>query len=863
MAGLPRPSEPSKLLEIDDDLRGRFLDPDQHVEVLAPMSVRHRRRGNPRSAFAFADRYCRLTHHRDAFGLLLRAEASEELGDADGYRVDVEASFKADPMLAGAARRMLAMAPSAARADIARLILSNPRADREARLDAIEAVLALKYDIVCELRFDGRDIQGFLAWEATEWIEFSFDPDSAASWSRIPREMLHQRGRRELAIAHLPLQPVRDPDDASAKMLAFRARTERGGLRRFDTNRSSVLRPIPRSAKRQVAVSRGEVQAEITVIVPVFGHRRMTQLCLIALLRQKREMPGLRVLIVDDNPERSVLTPAMVRAADAAGFEIVRNHRNIGFARSVNRAFAMTDSGDVLLLNADVLLPPGAIGRLAAASRRTSDIGTVTPFSNDGEEASFPTPLRRALLLPFRQVCALDRTAAAANGSNVVTIVNGVGFCLYITRQALDAVGSLPTVYERGYYEDVDFALAVREAGLRNVCATGVYVGHKGSGSFQEAKQALVARNRRILFSRYPSYVSESAALVAADPLRPARAAIERALVPSEPIKVLLVLPAHAIAKVMVYRKATGSARCLILTWPQDRTDKLIIWMSDGSAPQSLLLEGAGALASLKDYLRVIGVETAHIVASAFEGRDLIQHLRDGGITIEMLFDDSLLRFQAQRDESKCDVAAGNGPCEACIDGFSKASVRGKAGAAALKVARRIHPMNAMARAVAQHFRLETGEPRKAASGIPVLKACKATTLGILAPAGDVEVERLLLAIARHALPPRAEMVVLGPCLDVTPLMSAGVVVSGPVAEEELERLFTAYGVDILLAPSRWGGYGELERHRGSRPTAFFDWSGGLLRKHPHDLALDPRACDRKIAHQVDAWWRGLRSSDD
>ena len=65
---------------------------------------------------------------------------------------------------------------------------------------------------------------------------------------------------------------------------------------------------------------------------------------------------------------------------------------NLGFAQSVNLALGRRRGGDVLLLNADTLLPRGAIDRLAAAAYSQADVGTVTPLSNNGEFTSFPLP---------------------------------------------------------------------------------------------------------------------------------------------------------------------------------------------------------------------------------------------------------------------------------------------------------------------------------------------------------------------------------------------------------------------------------------------------------------------------------------
>src|SRR5919112_823850 len=63
-------------------------------------------------------------------------------------------------------------------------------------------------------------------------------------------------------------------------------------------------------------------------------------------------------------------TPASSPSSPAARSEIrlIHHAHNQGFAAAVNAAAAKVDHGDLLLLNADTLLPPGALERLLAAT---------------------------------------------------------------------------------------------------------------------------------------------------------------------------------------------------------------------------------------------------------------------------------------------------------------------------------------------------------------------------------------------------------------------------------------------------------------------------------------------------------------
>jgi GT2 family glycosyltransferase len=74
---------------------------------------------------------------------------------------------------------------------------------------------------------------------------------------------------------------------------------------------------------------------------------------------------------------------------DAPNFIVLSNATNRGFVGAVNRALRVA-SGDVILLNADTIVPSGFIERLNATARSDATIGTITPLSNNGEFTSFP-----------------------------------------------------------------------------------------------------------------------------------------------------------------------------------------------------------------------------------------------------------------------------------------------------------------------------------------------------------------------------------------------------------------------------------------------------------------------------------------
>ena len=234
--------------------------------------------------------------------------------------------------------------------------------------------------------------------------------------------------------------------------------------------------------------------------------------------------------MIDDASPNADLRDWLDLQAAARQNRAASQQRNLGFAASVNRALALCPAGDVLLLNADALPPPGSLERLAEVAHPAPDIGTVTPLSNNGEFTSLPKPyVANPLGDAKAEIARLDASGAPGQRRRISLIcpMESASAC-YITRACLDAVGPLPELYARGYYEDVEFCLRAREKGFRNVCASGVYVGHAGARSFGAEKRRLVMRNLAMLEAAVSRLRLECGAFVARRPAAAPRAARSR-----------------------------------------------------------------------------------------------------------------------------------------------------------------------------------------------------------------------------------------------------------------------------------------------------------------------------------------------
>jgi GT2 family glycosyltransferase len=262
------------------------------------------------------------------------------------------------------------------------------------------------------------------------------------------------------------------------------------------------------------------------IIIPVHNGGAAVPACLDSVLAS---LPaGVRILVVDDGSSDPAIVAALDDLVRRRKISLVRHARALGFPAAANAGIVAAAGRDVVLLNSDTLVPAGWLDRLLEAAYAGRDIGTVTPLSNDASILSYPGPAGRNPRPDQAATDRLDRAAKRANGGGIVDIPVGVGFCLYLRRDCLNAVGAFRADrFAQGYGEENDLCLRARRLGWRNVALTGLFVGHLGGTSFGSSAAHLRARNGRILEQLHPGYQALIEAWIARDPLAEARRRID------------------------------------------------------------------------------------------------------------------------------------------------------------------------------------------------------------------------------------------------------------------------------------------------------------------------------------------------
>src|SRR4051794_23917909 len=138
--------------------------------------------------------------------------------------------------------------------------------------------------------------------------------------------------------------------------------------------------------------------AGIDIVIPLYRNSHLVHPLCDSLLRSRQELVdlGCSIVLINDSPDDKDLAVALESAQRLFGPDVpcnvLLNHQNLGFVRSVNLAAnASVERGrDLILLNSDTIVFPRAIRELADIAYSDPMIGFVSPRSNNATICSFP-----------------------------------------------------------------------------------------------------------------------------------------------------------------------------------------------------------------------------------------------------------------------------------------------------------------------------------------------------------------------------------------------------------------------------------------------------------------------------------------
>ena len=239
----------------------------------------------------------------------------------------------------------------------------------------------------------------------------------------------------------------------------------------------------------------------LSIIIVSFNAREDLVRCVESLHAAPPAAP--HEILVVDNASSDGSVDAMRRWPDVT---VIETGANLGFARANNVGIRASRGANILLLNSDTVVPPGAIDRLLGELDRDADVAVVGPRLVDGSgraELSFGRmigPLNELRQKRLLRGGAVETLTRRRHNPDWVS-----GACLLVRRADAEAVGGLDERYFM-YTEDVDFCAAIRARGRKILFAPDVQVVHLRGRSAAAAPAATQAHYRRSQLAFYEKH---------------------------------------------------------------------------------------------------------------------------------------------------------------------------------------------------------------------------------------------------------------------------------------------------------------------------------------------------------------------
>lgn len=222
----------------------------------------------------------------------------------------------------------------------------------------------------------------------------------------------------------------------------------------------------------------------VSIIVVTFNNLKYTQLC-VESIYGKTAYPNFELIIVDNASSDG--TPDYLNSLKEKydNVNIVLNSENLGFATANNIGIRESKGEYIILLNNDTVVTRGWISGLIKYLKNP-DIGMVGPVTNSiGNEAKINVDYK-----DLYQMELFADSYTAKNRGVVFEIPVLALFCAAIRKETIGRVGLLDEQFSVGMFEDDDYAIRVRKAGLKIICAEDAFIHHFGRATFSKLQSA-------------------------------------------------------------------------------------------------------------------------------------------------------------------------------------------------------------------------------------------------------------------------------------------------------------------------------------------------------------------------------------
>lgn len=250
----------------------------------------------------------------------------------------------------------------------------------------------------------------------------------------------------------------------------------------------------------------------IDIIIPIYNAYSDLNLCLESIYKNT-DLSRNRLILINDCSTDKRIKEYLDEQSEKENVIVIHNESNMGFSNNINLGMSQSETNDVILLNSDTVVTPNWIEKMVRCAYSSTEIGTVTPLSNNATLCSVPNFCEENVL---PEGMGIEQAANIVEGCSLkryprITVAHG--FCMLIKREVIQSVGKFDAeTFGRGYGEENDFCNRAEQMGYIHVMCDDTYIYHSGTKSFVSAeKEKYIKEHERILQERYSKQMHNNA----------------------------------------------------------------------------------------------------------------------------------------------------------------------------------------------------------------------------------------------------------------------------------------------------------------------------------------------------------------
>ncbi len=238
-----------------------------------------------------------------------------------------------------------------------------------------------------------------------------------------------------------------------------------------------------------------------SIVMLTFNQLDLTKECL-ASLERHTEMPYELIIVDNGSGDGTVEFIRKYEKRHPGKVRSIFNKENLAFSKANNQGIRISGGDYILLLNNDVVLTKGWLGKIIRCLESSENIGAVGPCTNvaSGPQKVSPGYSKLTQLDPYAAAFALKYSGRWVNCHRLNA------FCFLVKREVTESIGLLDERFGPGGFEDYDYCLRIRQAGYRIMLAGDTYVHHVGGQGYEPNRlnyNELRHINKRIFIDKW------------------------------------------------------------------------------------------------------------------------------------------------------------------------------------------------------------------------------------------------------------------------------------------------------------------------------------------------------------------------